>query len=359
MGKPITQSRKEVITMIERAESLIKIAPEILADDNIHIDSSSILKIAKEPIGISVIMSPWSYPVLSGIGSIIPSIICGNSVLLKHSPRTPLIGSFFKEAFNSVGALNIVQDFFIENEAIPKALKHFNINYVSLTGSLEKGRAVLLDIAKTGRFIHTHFDLGGKDAAYVCDDADMDFAIQNVIDGAMFNCGQSSSSIDRVYVHDSIYEEFIEKATEFIESFYHLGNPLDEATNLGPMALPDATLILKDEVEDAVQNGAEIEIGGHFCNDGKGKGRFFEPTLIKDCRSDMQIMRKRTFGPIVAIEKVQDDDEAVNQINNSEYGLSASIYTTNYKRVLEIGKRVFISSQLFSIIFYYFLFKKF
>lgn len=340
MGKPIAQARKEVLTMMDRAENLIKIAPEVLTEDNIHLDSSLMLKITKEPIGTSLIISPWNYPLLCCIGAIIPSIICGNSVLLKHSPRTPLLGKFFQEAFNSVGALNVVQDFFVENDTVAQAYNHHSINYVGFTGSVEGGKAVLLDIAKTGRFIHTNFELGGKDAAYVLEDADLDFAVENILDGALYNSGQSCCAVERVYVHSSLYEDFVEKATKFIEDCYKIGNPLDEATNIGPMALPDSPVYLKEQVEEAVQNGAELQLGGNSCNDSKGKGRFFEPTIIKDCRSDMQIMLKESFGPIVAIERVGDDNEAINIMNNSEYGLTAALYTKDTNKALELGKRV-------------------
>lgn len=341
MGKPITQARKEVLTMIDRAENLIKIAPELLKDDQIIIDSTNLLKIAKEPIGVSLIISPWNYPLLCCIGAIIPSIICGNSVLLKHSPRTPLMGKYFEEAFNSIGASNCVQNLLIPNPSVSQVYKHQSINYVGFTGSVEGGKSVLLDIAKAERFIHTNFELGGKDAAYVCEDADIDFAVDNIVDGAMYNSGQSCCAVERVYVHSSVYDVFIEKAAKLIAT-YKLGNPLDEQTTLGPMALPDSTLFLKEQVDEAINNGAEVVIGGSLCNDANGKGRFFEPTLIKECRNDMSIMTKESFGPILPVCKVETDDEAIELMNNSEYGLTAAFYTKDYKKAEKMAKRVMI-----------------
>ena len=346
MGKPITQSRKEVSTMIDRAESLIKIAPDLLKDETVLIDSNNILKIGKEPIGVSLIISPWNYPLLCCIGSIIPSIICGNSVLLKHSPRTPLVGKYFEEAFNSVGALNVVQNLFLPNTSVSQLYKHQSINYVGFTGSVEGGKAVLLDIAKAERFLHTNFELGGKDAAYVCEDADIDFAVDNIVDGAMYNSGQSCCAIERVYVHASKYDEFIEKAAKLI-STYKMGDPMNETTSIGPMALPDSTLFLKEQVDEALSNGAEVVVGGSLCNDAAGKGRFFEPTLIKECRNDMSIMTKESFGPILPVCKVENDDEAIELINDSEYGLTAAIYTKDYKKAEKMAKRVKLVFILF------------
>jgi len=339
MGKPITQSRKEILTMIDRAENLIKVAPDFFKDDQIMIDSQNILKIVKEPIGVSLVISPWNYPLLCSVGAVIQSIIGGNSVLLKHSPRTPLMGKYFEDAFNSIGASNCVQNLLIPNNSVSEIYRHQSINFVGFTGSLEGGRSVLLDIAKSERFIHTNFELGGKDAAYVCEDADIDFAVENIVDGAMYNSGQSCCAIERVYVHSSLYDSFIEKAANLI-STYKLGNPLDETTTIGPMALPDSNLLLKEQVDEAVNNGAEIVVGGSLCNDSQGKGRFFEPTLIKDCRNDMIIMRRESFGPLLPVCKVESDDEAIELINDCEYGLTSAFYTKDYKKAEKMAKMV-------------------
>jgi len=339
MGKPLKQAKGEIKTMINRAEALLKIAPGQLEDDIISIDSENMLKISKESIGASLVISPWNYPLLCPIGAIIPSIICGNSVLLKHSPRTPMVGQFFEEAFNSVGALNVVQNLFLQNSDVEKVYRYPLINFVGFTGSVEGGKSVLMDIARNGRFIRTNFELGGKDAAYVREDADLDFAVENVIDGAMYNSGQSCCAVERAYVHESIYEEFIEKAAKIISNM-KIGNPLDDSTNLGPQALPDSLIFLQDQVQEAVSEGAQLVCGGSLTTDTNGKGRFFEPTLIRDCTNEMNIMMKESFGPILPIAKVSGDDEAIEAINNSEFGLTASIFSKDYKNGLELAKRV-------------------
>lgn len=340
MGKPIGQARKEIGTMLDRAEYLFKLAPEVLKEDNILVDSQNILKIKKEPIGIAFVISPWNYPLLTTSSALIPAILCGNAVLLKHSIRTPLVGNHFEEAFKSVGALNAVQHLFLENSNIEKVYSHPDVNFVGFTGSVETGSVVQKGIAKSKRFIASSYELGGKDAAYVCEDADLDHAVDNIVDGCMYNSGQSCCSIERVYVHTSVYDEFVEKAADLISKTYKLGNTMDENTNLGPMALPDAPLLLKEHVDQAVGAGAELLLGGSIINDSNGKGRFFEPTLIKDCRNDMLIMSKESFGPIMAVSRVENDEEAIDLINDSEYGLTNAIYSKDYKRASAIGDKL-------------------
>jgi acyl-CoA reductase-like NAD-dependent aldehyde dehydrogenase len=340
MGKPIVYAKKEIATMIDRAENLFKLAPEILKEDTVLVDSTNYLKIIKEPIGISLLISPWNYPLLTVVGGLICSILCGNPVLLKHSIRTPLVGAQFEEAFRSTGALNLVQHIFLENEDIDKLYRIPNLNYVGFTGSVETGRTVQKAVAKTDRFINLNLELGGKDAAYVREDADLNFAVENIVDGCMFNSGQSCCAVERVFVHSSLYDQFIDKSAELITNFYKIGDPLEEKTNLGPMALPDAPLFLKEQVDEAVSAGAELLLGGSIVNDEDGKGRFFEPTLIKDCRADMLIMRKESFGPLMCVSRVENDDEAIDLINGTEYGLTNAIYTKDYKLAIQLAKKV-------------------
>ncbi len=340
MGKPIGYAKKEIDTMIDRAENLFKLAPEVLKEETVLVDSNNYLKILKDPIGISLLISPWNYPLLTVVGGLTCSILCGNPVLLKHSIRTPLVGFQFEEAFKSVGALNVVQSVFLDNEDIKKLYKVPELNYVGFTGSVETGRVVQNEIAKSGRFINTNFELGGKDAAYVREDADLNHAVENIVDGCMFNSGQSCCAVERVYVHSSVYDEFVDKSAELITNFYKLGNPLDASTNLGPMALPDSLLLLREQVDEAVNSGAELLLGGSIVNDAEGKGRFFEPTLLKECRNEMQIMQKESFGPLMPVCRVENDDEALDLINSTEYGLTNAIYTKDYKKALEMSKKV-------------------
>lgn len=340
MGKPIAYARKEIGTMLERADYLFKVAPEVLKEETVLVDSTNYRKILKEPIGISLLISPWNYPLLTVVGGLISSILCGNPVLLKHSIRTPLVGMQFEDAFKSVGAINVVQHLFLDNQDIKKLYNIRNLNYVGFTGSVETGRTVQKEIAQANRFINANLELGGKDAAYVREDADLDFAVDSIVDGCMFNSGQSCCAIERVYVHSSLYDKFIDKAADLISKTYRMGDPLNENTNIGPMALPDAPLLLKEHVDEAINAGAELLLGGSIVNDANGKGRFFEPTLIKECRNDMQIMMKESFGPLMPVCRVENDDEAIDLINGTEYGLTNAIYTKDYKKAAELAKKV-------------------
>lgn len=336
MGKPLKQALGEVNTMIDRGNVMCELSHEALQDDVIKVDSHNYIKIKKEPIGITFMISPWNYPLLTVVNSLVPSILAGNPVLLKHSIRTPIVGDLFERAFESIGAANVVQHLFIDNKTIPKIYKHKEINFVGFTGSVETGKAVLKDIASNERFINFSFELGGKDPAYVREDADLKFAAESVADGATYNAGQSCCAVERAYVHESVYDEFVDLVVEEMNKIT-LGNPL-ENPSMGPMALPDSLMFLKQQVENAGELGAEIVLGGNFTKDQDGKGRFFEPTVIKNCDNNMNIVRQESFGPVLPIIKVRSDNEAIDFMNDSDFGLTASIYTRDYKISESIGK---------------------
>lgn len=340
MGKPLTQSKREIQTMFDRCEHLFTMAEEMLHDDVIHMDSNTFVKIRKDPIGICFVISPWNYPLLTTSSSLFPAILCGNPVLLKHSIRTPLVGQHFVDAFNSVGAMNVVQHLFLANENVEQVYNFDGINYVGFTGSVETGKAVQKGIAKSGRFLSTNYELGGKDAAYVREDADLAYAVDNIVDGCLYNSGQSCCAIERVYVHSSLYDKFVESVVPFVQKNYRMGDPMDSQTNIGPMALPDSPLVIKEQIDESLSLGAEIVLGGSIVNDSKGNGRFFEPTVIKECRNEMAIMRRETFGPVIAIMRVDSDSEAIDLINDTDFGLTNAIYTSDYKTAEAIGHKV-------------------
>jgi len=258
---------------------------------------------------------------------------------LKPHPRTPLLYKNFEEAFNYGGALNVVQNLYIQKSSMFKVFKHRRLNYLGYIGNLESGRDILEDFSKTRRFIQTYFEMGAKNAAYVFDDADIDLAVESIIGATMLNSGQSSSSIHRVYVDSSVYELFLEKAYNLI-STYSIGDPMNENTKLGPIALPDVTIYLKQLVNDAVHNGASIVYGGSPVPDINGKGRFFEPTLIRECHKDMEIMYKEFSGPILPVCSVDNDIEAIELINNSQFGICAALFTKDISKAKELAKQV-------------------
>lgn len=346
MGKPVIQAAREVDTMIARCENLCRFSREALEDDVIQVDSTNYVKIKKEPIGIAFMISPWNYPLLTVVNSLVAAILCGNPILLKHSVRTPTVGDYFEQAFKSVGATNVVQHLFLDGKDIPLLYNENKINFVGFTGSVETGRTVLKNIAASNRFIHQVFELGGKDPAYIREDADLEFAAANVVDGATYNSGQSCCSIERAYVHESVYDKFIDLAIKEVEKL-SLGDPAGKLKegkkgtshedfdypSMGPMALADSVMFIKEQVEKAGEAGAEVVIGGSITNDNNGKGRFFEPTIIKNCDNSMEIMQLETFGPILPICKVSSDNEAIDFMNDSQFGLTAAVYSKDYSTV--------------------------
>lgn len=347
MGKPYNQALNEIDGMIGRSNALCELCREALADDVIKVDSENLLKIKKEPVGISFMISPWNYPLLTVINALAASILSGNPVLLKHSVKTPIIGDFFEEAFNSVGGTNVVQHLFLDGKDIRSLYNVESINYVGFTGSVDTGRLVLSNIAESHRFVKSTFELGGKDSAYVRDDANVKFAAESIVDGAMYNSGQGCCSIERVYVHEKIHDEFISYALEEVKKLT-LGNPIGwekeskeiQYPSNGPMALADSIFHIKDQIEKAGEAGAEVIYGGNITTDSKGKGRFFEPTLILNCDNSMDIIRKETFGPVLPVIKVSNDNEAIELMNDSEYGLTSAIYSNDYKKAEKLGEQL-------------------
>lgn len=355
MGKPFIQSFREVDTMIDRCNVMCEFSKEVLVEDVIKIDSKTMMKIKKEPVGISFLIAPWNYPLLTVINGLSASVLTGNPVLLKHSVKTPIIGDIFEEAFKSVGASNVLQHLFLDGPSINKVYKNTNVNFVGFTGSVETGKLVLNEIAQSNRFLNTGFELGGKDAAYIRDDADLTYAAESVVDGGTYNSGQSCCALERVYVHENIYDDFVGKLLKEINKIT-IGNPkglLDhnkdeleqlyidrEYPSMGPMALPDSLVHLRNQVESAAELGAEILCGGNFTKDNKGLGRFFEPTLIVNCDNSMEIVREESFGPIIPVIKVSSDNEAIELINDNLYGLTASIYSKSYKEAGKMGEKL-------------------
>jgi len=346
MGKPLIQSVREISGMIDRANVLYELSRDALKEDIIQVDTTTMLKIKKDPIGISFMISPWNYPLLTVVNALIASILAGNPVLLKHSVRTPIVGDFFAQAFQSVGATNVVQHLFADAKDIPLLYKYKRINYIGFTGSVDTGKSVLKDIADEGRFISSAFELGGKDPAYVREDADLKSAVEGIVDGAVYNSGQSCCSIERVYVHEKLYEDFIELAKEEMSKLT-IGNPLGYEENgklicpsLGPMALPDSLSFLKEQIEKAGEGGAEIVFGGNITKDSEGLGRFFEPTLIRNCDNSMDIVRNESFGPILPVIKVSSDNEAIELMNDSDYGLTGAIYSKDYITAEKLGAQL-------------------
>ncbi len=338
MGKPITESRGEIRTMAERARHLMSIAETALADEVLPARDGFHRFIAQEPVGVVLVIAPWNYPLLTAINAIAPAILAGNAVVLKHSARTPLCGEQFERAFVAVGAPEgLVANVQCDHRAMERLYARPEIGYVAFTGSVRGGREVFASVASQ-RFIDVGLELGGKDPAYVAADADLDHAIANVIDGAFYNAGQSCCAIERIYVHRSLHDRFVEGAAALVRG-YRLGDPLDATTTQGPLAQPSAPAFLKAQIDQAQSKGGQVLCGGNPTA-VDGRGRFFSPTIVIEATHEMSLMREESFGPVVGIAAVDSDEEAVRLMNDSPYGLTAAIWTRDVERALQLGRRL-------------------
>jgi len=243
-----------------------------------------------------------------------------------------------KKALTSAGAPEgLVTALHASHDGISYALQRPEIGYVHFTGSVSGGHQIYLTASKT--FREVGLELGGKDPAYIRADANLDHAVDNVVDGGMYNAGQSCCGIERVYVHQSLYQKFIDKAIPFLKS-YVLGDPLRAETSMGPMAQQSGVDVCVQQVKEAQQKGARVVFGGNATKDSANRGRFFQPTLLIDCNHSMSIMMEENFGPILAIQSVKDDEEAIHLMNDSPYGLTAALYTQDQKAALQIAEKI-------------------
>lgn len=337
MGKPRQQALGEVKTMAERARHMITLAAEALADEVVDSPAGLERRIERVPLGVVFNMPAWNYPLLTCVNVAIPAILAGNALVLKHSTRTALCGEHFADAYRAAGAPEgLVTAVHCDHAAAAKIAADDRVGYVAFTGSVSGGHAVFQAVA-SGHFTDAGLELGGKDAAYVADDADLETTIAGVVDGACYNAGQSCCAIERLYVHASRYDDVVAGAREIMAKM-QLGNPMAEV-DMGPMAQPNSPAFLADQVERARAAGAEVLHGGRPTT-VDGKGRFFEPTLVAKVDHEMAIMRQESFGPLLPVMKVQDDAEALRLMNDSDLGLTASVWTSDRDRAAKLARQL-------------------
>jgi acyl-CoA reductase-like NAD-dependent aldehyde dehydrogenase len=331
MGKPLQQARNEIATMIDRAETMCRLAESALADEPLPPKDGFARFIRREPLGVVLDIAAWNYPLLIAVNVIVPAVLAGNAVLVKHARLTPLCGSHFAEAFARTGVPpGLVAAVTLDHDAATALIRSGQIDYVSFTGSVAGGREVYGQVAH--RFIDAGLELGGKDPAYVCEDANFEFAVENVVDGAFYNAGQSCCGIERVYVARPIYARFVDAAAALVRQ-YSMGDPEDPATTLGPLAHRKGKDLVEQHVAEARAAGARVLTGG---TPWRGPGYFVEPAVLTGVDHSMKVMREETFGPVVGIMPVRDDGEAVRLMNDSPYGLTASIWTEDMDRATRV-----------------------
>ena len=338
MGRPIAQTPGEVRGFEERARHMIAIAPETLADVDAGAKAGFRRFIRREALGTVLVMAPWNYPYLTAVNSVVPALLAGNAVILKHSGQTPLAAERFAEAFAAAGLpRGVFQIVHCTHEDSARMIASPDVDYVAFTGSVEGGRAVVE--AASARFISTGLELGGKDPAYVRADADLAHAVENLVDGAFFNAGQSCCGIERIYVHDDVYAPFVEAYREQVRG-YRLGDPTDPATTLGPCVRASAADFVRGQIAEAVAQGATALIEpGDFPPDEPGSP-YLAPQVLVDTTHGMRVMYEESFGPVVGIQRVANDNEAVVRMNDSDFGLTASIWTRDEEAAIAIGDQV-------------------
>lgn len=339
MGRPIAHTPFEIRRGFqERARYMIGIAETTLADIAMEPKEGFRRFIRREPLGVVLVIAPWNYPYLVSVNGVIPAIMAGNSVILKVSQQTPLVAERYAAAFRDAGLPDgVFQYLHTTHDDVARMIGDERVGFVAFTGSLDGGRAV--QTAASRRFVATNLELGGKDPAYVRSDAQLEATIPELVDGVYFNAGQSCCAVERIYVHHDVFRAFLDGFVELTRK-YVLGNPLDPATTLGPMVRASAAASVRAQIADAVRSGARLLIDPReFPADREGTP-YVAPQVLVDVDHRMRVMTEETFGPVVGVMPVRDDDQAIELMNDSRFGLTASIWTTDVDAAVRIGDAV-------------------
>ncbi|KAK3721317.1 hypothetical protein LTR37_003193 [Vermiconidia calcicola] len=341
MGRPISYGAKEIKTAVLRGEYMLKISDEALKDTPGEPEGGFKRWIRKTALGPVLVLFAWNYPYLIVANSIFPALLAGNSVILKPSPQTPTVAEQIHNIFLEAGLpKDVIQYFHCGDFAkVEKVVQAPEIQLVCFTGSVAGGLAV--QKAAAGRVdCRVGLELGGNDPAYIRPDVDVDWAADEIVDGCVFNSGQSCCSLERIYVHESIYDDFV-KAVQKVLAGYKLGDPMDKSTNVGPVISKAAKQRIQEHIEDAIKKGAKDATpeNASFASP-PADGNYVKPTLLTNCNHTMTTMRDETFGPVIAVQSVSSDAEAIKLMNDSQFGLTASIWTKDVQKGNEIAEDV-------------------
>jgi acyl-CoA reductase-like NAD-dependent aldehyde dehydrogenase len=339
MGRPIRYTPNEIGGgLVERTRKMVELAPDALADLPASEKSGFTRFIRKDPLGVVFVIAPWNYPYLTAVNAIVPALIAGNAVILKHSHQTPLVAEAFRDGLAKAGLPDgVFQVLHLGHADTEMLVASEGVDFVAFTGSVPGGHAVTR--AAKDRFIGLGLELGGKDPAYVRADCDLAHAIENLVDGAFFNSGQSCCGIERIYVHADVYERFVDGFVDLTRT-YVLGDPTNPDTTLGPMVRASAADFVRGQIADAIAAGARSLVDPKsFAADAPGTP-YLAPHVLVGVTHAMRVMTEESFGPVIGIMKVGSDDEAVSLMNDSAYGLTAAIWTSDADAAIAIGDRV-------------------
>ncbi|HUI60154.1 MAG TPA: aldehyde dehydrogenase family protein [Steroidobacteraceae bacterium] len=338
MGRPIRHAPSEIGGTLQRAQHMIDIAPEALSDLDPGPKAGFERFVRREPLGVVFTIAAWNYPFLIAVNSVIPAIMAGNAVILKHSAQTPLCAERFADCMRAAGLPEgIFQYLHLTHEDTERVIGDPRVAFVAFTGSVDGGRAI--QRAAVERFAGVGLELGGCDPAYVRHDADVAHAIENLVDGACFNSGQSCCGIQRIYVHEQVYEEFVAGAIALTQQ-YVLGDPTDPTTTLGPVVRPAAAEQIRRQVASSVASGARAAIDERLFPASRAGTAYVAPQLLLDVDHTMSVMREEIFGPVAGVMRVSGDEEAVRLMNDSDFGLTAAVWTRDLEAALALGDRV-------------------
>lgn len=337
MGRPV-RFGGEFGPFKERIDYMVSIAEDALQPVIPAAKDGFRRYVSREPLGLVLVIAPWNYPYITAVNTIVPALIAGSAVLLKHASQTILVGERFQQAFDKAGLpKGLFQNLIMSHGQTEKLIGSGAVNHINFTGSVEGGRNI--ERAAAGTFASLGLELGGKDPAYVRADAKLDHAIENLVDGAFYNAGQCCCGIERIYVHESLFAPFVDGVVDLTRK-YVLGNPLDQATTLGPMARPAGAKTVRDQIAGALRAGATAHIDEKSFAAAKEGTCYVAPQVLTNVNHQMEVMMEESFGPVVGIMKVKDDAEAIQLMNDSPYGLTASIWTQELDAAEAIGRQV-------------------
>ncbi|MGP4690278.1 aldehyde dehydrogenase family protein [Agrobacterium cavarae] len=337
MGRPVRYGG-EFKGFNERSNYVASIAADALAPLVIEESGNFERRIEREAHGVVFVIAPWNYPYMTAINTVAPALMAGNTVVIKHAAQTLLVGERMVRAFVEAGVPDdVFVNVFLDHQTTSTLISEGLFNFVNFTGSVEGGRAI--ERAAAGTFTGLGLELGGKDPGYVMEDADLDAAVDTLMDGATYNSGQCCCGIERIYVNEALYDAFVEKSVAWVSN-YKLGNPLEQETTLGPMANKRFAKVVRQQVADAVAKGAKALVDPKLFPADDGESAYVAPQVLIDVDHSMEFMTEETFGPAVGIMKVKNDEEAIRLMNDSKYGLTASLWTQDAERAGRIGREI-------------------
>ncbi|MDE1463449.1 aldehyde dehydrogenase family protein [Spartinivicinus poritis] len=352
MGRPLLQAEREVAVMVERASYMLEVAELALAPAQLPATAGFNNRLVREPLGLVMVIAPWNYPLLTAINSIIPALVAGNGVILKHSSQTPRCAEWLAEAFKQAQLPEgVFQYLHLDHHTAGELLTANEVNHVVLTGSVSAGKQVEHQLA--GHFKTLGLELGGKDAAYIRPDADLTASVASIVDGAFYNSGQSCCGVERLYIHQEVYDQCLPMIIDTVKQ-YRLGHPELQQTTLGPMVSASAASQVQVQIQQAIAQGAEAQLDSQlFVNEDLGQlplrintanSAYLAPQVLTGVNHQMAVMMEETFGPLLPVMKVNDDQQAIALINDSDYGLTAAIYSQDNETTQNIASQLAVGT---------------